>query len=221
MSSRTTIETGGLLFDMDGVLLSSIGSVVRCWRQWCRIYDVPNADTYEVPHGQRAADIILALRPDIDQAEGLRVIEDLEVDDMDDLNIFPGVHDLLASLPPERWTIVTSATVRLMMARLKKAGLPVPQQIVSAETVQNGKPAPDPYIEGARLLGLKPEECVVVEDAPSGIGAGLAAGSRVLAVLNTHPKDEVPEATWHTPSLENVRLESIRDGRMMLSFLAV
>ena len=77
--SETVISTKGLLFDMDGVLISSIGSVIRSWRIWAKQYGVPGADTYEVPHGMRAIEIVQSLRPDIDPQEGLRVIEDLEL----------------------------------------------------------------------------------------------------------------------------------------------
>ena len=62
------IETKGLLFDMDGVLISSIGSVERCWRRWAAIYGVPNAESYMVPHGMRAIDIVRMLRPDRSRA---------------------------------------------------------------------------------------------------------------------------------------------------------
>jgi mannitol-1-/sugar-/sorbitol-6-phosphatase len=126
------VETKGILFDMDGVLVSSIGSVVRCWRRWAKMYEIPDADTYEVPHGMRAIDIVKSLRPDIDPEEGLRVIEDMEIEDTADLIVLPGVKDLLKSLPVERWAIVTSATKRLMLGRLKVAGLPVPERIISA-----------------------------------------------------------------------------------------
>ena len=162
---------------MDGVLISSIGSVVRCWRQWAEHYDVPNAEIYEVPHGMRAIEIVKDLRPDIDPQEGLRVIEDMEIADISDLKVLPGVRTLLASLPPERWAIVTSATHRLMLGRLEAAGLPIPPRIISADMVERGKPDPEPYRRGAELLGLPAEECLVIEDAPSGVGAGIAAGA--------------------------------------------
>jgi mannitol-1-/sugar-/sorbitol-6-phosphatase len=206
------IGTKGLLFDMDGVLVSSIGSVVRCWRRWAAMYNVPNADTYEVPHGMRAIEMIQALRPDIDAQEGLRVIEGMELEDTADLKVLPGVKRLLESLPIDRWAIVTSATQRLLLGRLAVAGLPVPERLISADMVENGKPHPEPYIRGAALLGLKPEECIVVEDAPSGVGAGVAAGCRVLGVLGTHVASELHEADWLVDSLEGLSVTADGDG---------
>ncbi|XCB22262.1 HAD-IA family hydrolase [Tunturibacter gelidoferens] len=212
MSEMVSVKAKGILFDMDGVLVSSIGSVVRCWRQWAEHYEVPNAEIFEVPHGMRAIEIVKALRPDIDAEEGLRYIEDLEMNDVADLVVLPGVKALLESLPVERWAIVTSATRRLLLSRLKAAGLPIPERIISADMVERGKPDPEPYRRGAELLGLRPEECLVVEDAPSGVGAGLAAGSRVLGVVGTHSAKELEGAQWLVGTLEGVAVTVGAEG---------
>jgi sugar-phosphatase len=203
------IAAKGLLFDNDGVIISSIASVNRCWRRWARHYGVPGWEGYTIPHGVRAVDIMRSLRPDFtpeDAAAGLRLIEDMEIDDTEDLKVLPGVRVLLDSLPPERWTIVTSATRRLLVGRLKAAVLPLPPRVVVGDEVVNGKPHPEPYQKGAALLGFAPAECVVIEDAPSGVGAGVAAGCRVLGVLGTHSAEELyaAGAEWVTPSLEAV-----------------
>jgi sugar-phosphatase len=203
---------------MDGVLVSSIGSVRRCWRLWAEHYKIPNAETYEVPHGIRAIEIVRSLRPDIDPQEGLRYAEDLEMEDMEGLVVLPGVKALLGSLPLERWAIVTSATHRLMLGRLKAAELPAPKFIISADMVERGKPDPEPYRRGAELLGFPPEECLVVEDAPSGVGAGKAAGCRVLGVLGTHQAKDLNDADWVVGSLEGLRV-SADDGGLELRFL--
>ena len=151
------MATKGLLFDMDGVLISSIGSVERCWKRWCKQYGLPNADSFQVPHGTRAIDVMRMLKPEFTEAqvaEGLRVIEDMEIDDTGDLTVLPGAQALLAQLPPERWAIVTSATHRLLLGRLAAAGLPVPERLISADMVARGKPDPEPYRRGAELLGF-------------------------------------------------------------------
>lgn len=220
MSEPVCVIAKGILFDMDGVLVSSIESVVRSWRSWAKLYDVPNAESFEMPHGVRAKDIIKTLLPDVDLEEAVRAIEEIEVKDVDDLRVLPGVKSLLEGLPPERWAIVTSSTQRLLLARLGAAGLPVPQRIISGDMVERGKPDPEPYRRGAELLDLRPEDCVVVEDAPSGVGAGKAAGCRVLGVLGTHSAAELDEADWVVGSLEGLAV--VVDGAALaLRFVPV
>ena len=156
MSGRITVEAAGLLFDNDGVIVSSIASVNRCWRKWAEHYGVPVAADFEIEHGTRAVDVMQKLVPGIDVIEGLKVIEDMELEDVADLEVLPGVKTLLESLPMERWAIVSSATYRLLIGRLKVAGLPVPERIVSGDRVVHGKPHPEPYIKGAELIHAAP-----------------------------------------------------------------
>jgi sugar-phosphatase len=220
LTGPVRVMAKGILFDMDGVLISSIDAAVRNWRIWAKRYGVPNPDEFVIPHGVRSIDLVKMLRPDIDPQEGQRAIEDMEVEDVADLRVLPGVKALLESLPPERWAIVTSATRRLLLARMHAAGLPVPERIITGEMVERGKPDPEPYRRGAELLGFRPEECVVVEDAPSGVGAGKAAGCRVLAVLGTHSAAELHVADWVVGSLEGLVVAANRDG-LELRFLPV
>jgi sugar-phosphatase len=217
---RVKVEAKGLLFDMDGVLISSIASVNRCWRQWTKQYGIVGWESLVIPHGVRAVDVMRGLRPDFtdaDVAKGLRIIEDLEIADTADLKILEGVRELLASLPPERWTIVTSATRRLLLGRLKAAGLPYPDELIAGDDVVNGKPHPEPYMKGAKMLGFSSAECIVVEDAPSGVGSGVAAGSRVLGVLGTHSAEELygAGASWVVRSLDGVKATVQPEGLVL------
>jgi sugar-phosphatase len=222
VSALVTVEAAGILFDMDGVLVSSIGSVNRCWKRWAEHYGLPNADAVQIEHGTRAVDMIAKLMPGLDVAEGLRLIEDMEIEDVSDLKVLPGARALLESLPPERWAIVTSATYRLLLGRLKAAELPVPERIISGDMVERGKPDPEPYRRGAELIQSPPAECIVVEDAPSGVDAGVAAGCRVLGVLGTHSEAELRAAgaSWVVRSLEDVSARTEPQG-LVLSINAV
>ena len=204
-------QVEGILFDMDGVLVSSIASVTRCWRRWAEHYGVPNANSYEVPHGVRAVDIMQSLVPGVDVIQGLRLIEDMELEDLADLKVLPGAGQLLRSLPDGRWAIVSSATRRLLVGRLQAAGLPVPELMISGDMVERGKPHPEPYRRGAELIHARPEDCLVVEDAPSGVQAGVAAGCTVLGVGGTHPGEELMEAgaRWVVRTLSEVRVETV------------
>jgi sugar-phosphatase len=215
--SLVQVEAAGLLFDMDGVLVSSIAGAVRCWRRWAAEYGVADAEKVDIPHGIPARDIAKWLVPDIDVAVGLKRIEDLEIEDVGDLILLPGAKALLESLPLERWAIVTSATKRLLIARLAAAGLPVPERLISADMVEHGKPNPEPYLKGAAVLGVTAEECVVFEDAPNGVKAGVAAGCRVVGVLGTTGAEELLEAgaSWLVASLASVSAEVV-EGELRL-----
>jgi sugar-phosphatase len=222
LSGPVTVQTAGVLFDMDGVLISSIASVNRCWRRWAEHYGVPDADKLVIPHGTRAVDIIAKLKPGLDVAEGLRLIEDMEIEDVGDLQVLPGARALLESLPVERWAIVTSATHRLLLGRLEAAKLPIPARILSGDMVMHGKPDPEPYLRGAELVGAAPADCLVVEDAPTGARAGVAAGCKVLGVLGTTPEAGLRAVgvNWIVRSLEDVRAETTAGG-VRLSFEAI
>ena len=225
-----TVVCKGLLFDMDGVLISSVASADRCWPQWAKHYGLPGWEAMRIPHGVRAVDIIRMWVPafkdlPVDAPEvqkGLRLIEDMEIADVDDLKVLPGVRELLGLLDPARWTIVTSASKRLLEGRLKAARLPFPDQIITADDVVKGKPDPEPYRKGAELLGFAPGDCVVVEDAPSGVGAGRGAGCKVMGVLGTHQPDVLWKAgaDWVVDSLAGIRAVSVGD-ELRLEFEAL
>jgi sugar-phosphatase len=222
VTDSVSIEVAGILFDMDGVLVSSIGSVNRCWKRWAEHYKIPGAETYEIPHGTRAVDIIRSLMPELDVDEGLRLIEDMEIKDIADLQVLPGARALLESLPAEHWAIVTSATYRLLLGRLDAANLPVPKRIISGDMVERGKPDPEPYRRGAELIQARPSDCIVIEDAPSGVSAGVAAGCRVLGVLGSHTEAELRGAgvSWVVRSLEDVTAET-RANHVVVRFTTV
>ncbi len=208
------VQASGLLFDMDGVLISSIASAERCWKLWAKDYGVPEWQDVTIPHGIPARDIVRHLAAWVDVAEGLRRIEDMEIEDVSDIITLPGARELLESLPLERWAIVTSATDRLLIARLRAAGLPQPERLISANMVKQGKPHPEPYLLGAARLGVEAADCLVFEDAPSGVQAGVAAGARVVGVLGTTPAQTLLEcgANWLVLSLAAVRAVGSEGG---------
>jgi sugar-phosphatase len=185
-SSPVEIHCQGVLFDMDGILISSIGSVERSWTKWAMMRGVDPEYACKTAHGRRAIETAALLRPDLDSEQELRLIEDIELADGKGLAVLPGVLELLQALPPDRWTVVTSATERLARQRLAQAGIPVPARLVTADDVELGKPNPAPYLAGAALLGVPPESCVVFEDAESGTLAGRAAGCTVIATTFSH-----------------------------------
>jgi mannitol-1-/sugar-/sorbitol-6-phosphatase len=203
-SSPVEIHCKGILFDMDGILISSLGSVERSWTKWAQMRDVDPAYAISIIHGRRAIESVRELRPDLDDEAELRLIEDIELSDGEGLTVLPGVLDLIAALPKDRWTVVTSATERLARMRLADSGVPVPGRLVTADTVTQGKPHPAPFLAGAALLGFKPEECVVFEDSSSGVAAGDAAGCTVIATTFSHAIENLDSADYLVKDLTGV-----------------
>jgi sugar-phosphatase len=205
------IRVRGILFDMDGVLVSSLGSVERSWTNWAEARGIDPALAIRTAHGRRAIETVRMLRPDLNDEQELKWLEDMEVEDNEGLEILTGVKNILEALPEKYWTIVTSATDRLARSRMQYGGIPVPAQIITADMVTRGKPDPEPYVRGAELLGLKPGECLVIEDSASGAKAGHAAGCKVLATLFSHSLESLAAADWIVDSLENMSVRLVED----------
>ena len=221
MSSPVEVQTRGILFDLDGVLVDSTPAVARCWSRWAVQFGFNADEVVRKAHGRPSIVTLKELMPNGDYDEENRKMEEWEIADTDGVVPLPGVLDLLHALPPQQWTIVTSCTHPLAEVRIRVAGLPRPKQIVTSDDVQRFKPDPDPYLKGAELLGLAPVDCVVVEDAPAGIRAGRAAGSRVLA-LRTTEVDELlttAGATWIVDDLSKAALGPIHPGNPMTLLL--
>jgi sugar-phosphatase len=200
------VRVRGVLFDMDGVLISSIGSVERSWTRWAESRGIDPKTAIAMAHGRRAIETVRVLRPDLNDLEELKSLEDMEVADTDGVAALEGVLPILEALPADRWAVVTSATERLARSRLEHGGIPAPVWLVTADRVTRGKPDPEPYLTGAQHLGLKPEECLVIEDAASGAKAGHAAGCKVLATLFSHSLESLSAADWVVDSLKDVRV---------------
>ncbi len=207
-SSPVTLSCKGILFDMDGILVSSLESVERSWTTWAEMRGVDPAYALSVIHGRRAIESLIALRPDLDGEKELAILEKLEVDDTDGISVLPGVIKLLATLPPNRWTVVTSATDRLARVRLAAAGLPVPERFINGNSVTEGKPHPAPFLAGARLLGFSPEDCVVFEDSASGVLAGHTAGCTVIATTFSHESESLDSADYIVQDLTGFTISS-------------
>jgi sugar-phosphatase len=211
-SSPVTVTCKGVLFDMDGILISSINSVERSWTKWARMRGVDPEYALGVIHGRRAIDSLRAIRPDLDAEKELEVLEDIECGDVEDIVVLPGVCDLLKALPHDRWTVVTSATNRLARVRLQAAGLPAPDEFVHGDLVTEGKPHPAPFLAGAKQLGFDPRECVVFEDSASGVVAGKAAGCTVIATTFSHEAEELLSADYLLEDLTGMSVTALADG---------
>ena len=215
----TTIQCGGLLFDLDGVLADSTPAVARVWTIFANKYGFDPEETVRRAHGRPSIATIQELLPNANHKAESAVLERMEIEDIEDVVALPGAAELLHALPADRWTVVTSCTRALAMVRLHAAGLPIPAQMVTSNDIVNGKPSPEPYLKGAQLLGLAAADCVVLEDAPAGIRSGKAAGARVIALQTTERDSLLREAgaDWIVNTCASVSVAAQgRDGNITL-----
>jgi sugar-phosphatase len=204
------IQCRGVLFDLDGVLVDSTPAVARVWTIWAKKHGFVPDDVVRQAHGRPSIATIRELLPHADHEAENREVERGEIEDTEGVIPLPGALELLQALPQDRWAIATSCTRRLAEVRIRAAGLPMPKHMITSNDVRRGKPDPEPYSKGARILGLAPADCVVMEDAPAGIRAGKAAGARVLALRTTAPDPELTQsgADWIANDLASLRLDS-------------
>jgi sugar-phosphatase len=207
-----------LLFDMDGVLVDSTPAVARVWTAWANRFGLVPDEVVRQAHGRPSIATIRELLPSADHRAEDQAIEKAEIADVEDIIALPGTKQLLDALPPDRFAVVTSATHPLAVVRLRAAGFAIPKHLVTASDIQYGKPHPEPYLRGAQSVEVPPAACVVIEDAPAGIQAGKAAGSRVLALRTTTPDSalQAAGADWIVTDCSNIYLHPGEEEKDLL-----
>ncbi|WP_319018725.1 HAD family hydrolase [Microbispora sitophila] len=173
-----------VLFDVDGTLIDALSNQRRVWGTWAERYGLDADEVYRLALRTRPMETFAQVAPDRDPRECLAVLHELEDEDVrsGSYAAFDGASELLHGLPPGTWALVTSNYEHRVRGRFLRTGLPVPGVIVDAVAVEEGKPSPVPYLRAAARLGAEPGECLVVEDAPSGVQSGLRAGMTVWGV---------------------------------------
>jgi sugar-phosphatase len=209
MPSETLRFTArALLFDMDGTLVDSTGVVEAAWRRFAERFGLDAATVLDGIHGIRAEESIRRLAPPgTDVAAVAEEFTAFEIREADKTRAIDGAMEFLDAVPLASHALVTSATLPLAVARMKGAGMRLPQLVVSAEDVPHGKPAPDVYLLAAELLDVAPADAVVFEDAAAGIRAGLSAGMRVIVV-----GDHVSASTEGLPRIRSYRGATVTTG---------
>lgn len=211
------LPAAAVLFDLDGTLIDSTPVVERAARRWAAEYGLDPEAFLADAHGRRTGDRVAEFLPAGQVRAAADRLDALELDDVEGIVALPGVRDLLADLDGLPWAVVTSMDRGLLGVRIPAAELALPDIVVTAEDVRNGKPDPEGYLLAARRLGVDPADCVVVEDAPAGVRAGRAAGATVIAVTTTHDASRLGEADLIVHDLNAVRRApgglEVRDGR--------
>lgn len=211
------VQCKAILFDLDGVLIDSTRAVARVWHCWAVEHGFNPEEVIARAHGRPSLTTVREYLPNADHAAENREVERREMEDIEGVVLLPGSARLLSELPPDRWTIVTSCTRPLAETRLRAAGLPVPERMVTSNDIKNGKPHPEPYLKGASVLGYSARDCVVVEDVPAGIRAGKSAGAIVIAFRTTLKDPELlaAGADWVLNDCSDITIEQ-RDPDLTL-----
>ena len=219
----TELECDAVLFDLDGVLVDSAVCVERHWRRWAAEHHLDRDEIMRVAHGRPTVETIRLVAPHLSAEEEAARLDAGEAFDTDGVMAIDGAAQLVRSLPPDAWAIATSGTRDTAMTRLRHTSLPVPSVLITADDVKRGKPNPEAYLLAAAKLDVRPERCVVVEDAPAGVSAAHAAGMRVIAVATTHSQIELGEADIRAERLVDIRIslsEVRRGGRLTVRVAA-
>lgn len=217
MPEGVSVQCKGFLFDLDGTLVDSLPAVERAWCNWADRFNLAHDEVLNFIHGKQAITSLRHFMPGKTEAEiaaEFTWLEQVEATETAGITALPGAVALLnhlnkAGIP---WAIVTSGSMPVARARHQVAKLPAPEVFVTAERVKRGKPEPDAYLLGAQLLGLAPEECVVVEDAPAGVLSGLAAGCHVIAVNAPADTPRLDEVDFSLTSLEQLSVTKQPNG---------
>ncbi|MEK0248967.1 sugar phosphatase [Raoultella sp. BAC10a-01-01] len=222
---EVSVQCKGFLFDLDGTLVDSLPVVERSWCTWADRFGIPHDEVLNFIHGKQAITSLRHFLPGRSEEEiqaEFRYLETVEAQDTDGITALPGAVALLTQLDNAGipWAIVTSGSVPVAHARHRAGGLPEAKIFVTAERVRHGKPAPDAYLLGAELLGLVPQECAVVEDAPAGLLSGLSAGCRTIAVNVPADAPRLDEADFVLTSLEDLIIVRQPDGNVSVTLKA-
>ncbi|KAM0789349.1 hypothetical protein ACM66B_000180 [Microbotryomycetes sp. NB124-2] len=244
LSLPIEIRVQAILSDMDGTLVDSTPAVEGALSKWARKQGVEPEAFFAVSHGVsiRRFQTVPKLGSEMTEDELTEAAREVEYSIADEgrllkeqggrgIEKLPGVDKLVNALKQggARWGIVTSATNIYASSALTTSSIGMsppegPPFVITADNVVKGKPDPEPYLVGIEALNklegpaIDPSKVLVLEDAPSGLASGLAAGCQTLAVCTGQPRDKIrqTDATYKTVDFDRVEVVSCSKEEIVL-----
>lgn len=205
-----------VLLDMDGVVVDGMPFHLRAWK---KAFSAVGVEVTDIDIYRREGMDGLETVQEISREKGVTLTPEVQrrvneskdrmLNEIFQVRFIPGSLDLIQKLKARglRLALVTG-TRGEVVSRILKEGLNPPEAdfdvVITAESVERKKPAPDPYLKAVEGLGLRKEECLVIENAPAGIASAKRAGLRCLAITTSLPESYLKEADAVLPGLEEV-----------------
>jgi sugar-phosphatase len=209
-SARHVIRCAALLFDMDGTLVDSSSCVESTWRMWAGKHGVDIDALLRISHGRQNHETIRLIAPHLETPEEIDFLVRTEEDCHHGIVEVRGARaflDAMGTTTP--WAVVTSAWRTLAEKRLRLAGLPIPDVLITSDDISHSKPHPEGYLLAASRLGVTPADCLVLEDSHAGIEAARAAGMPVLGITTTFPRAQL-DCTWCIDDFRELTVQAVQ-----------
>jgi beta-phosphoglucomutase family hydrolase len=211
----------GIIFDMDGTLIASTEADYLAWKK--TFADHGRNLTYESYYpllGIKSADVakkelkLEGEEVDLALAKKLEYFE--EIIETKGIDPIPFAQDLLKKLRKQPIKMALATSSRKMKMKLVMEKLDFLQYfdaVVTGEEVHHSKPAPDIFLLAAKRLGLSTQDCIVIEDAASGVAAAKSAGMKCIAITTTHKEEDLEHADLIIHSFKEIDFEQLEQVR--------
>jgi beta-phosphoglucomutase len=210
-AAKQSLLPKGVIFDMDGVLVDSEAFICKAACMMFAEHGVkvkPEDFVQFVGMGENRylGGVAAKYNFPIDIERDKKRTYDIYLEIIKgNLRPLPGVHEFIAKCRKlgKKIAVASSADMRKAQGNLKEIGLPLEtfDAVIMAEDVVHKKPAPDIFLAAAKRLGLDPKDCLVIEDAITGVDAAKAAGSKCLAITSSFSKQQLAKADWFAADL--------------------
>jgi beta-phosphoglucomutase len=208
----------GIIFDLDGVITDTAIHHYHSWKKIAAGFGLElthamNEQLKGVSRKESLEKIAGWANVSLTEQEKSRLLEEKNqhylqlIDDLSASDILPGVTDFLENMKVNGLRAAVGSSSKNAKFILEKLHLLGDfQEIVDGTMVKNTKPDPEVFLQAAQLLGLTPQQCLVIEDAPAGVIAGKRAGMKVVGIGSPRM---LPEANICLDSLEDVRVRAL------------